>query len=109
MKSDPENPMNNNTLKGAPMQAQLGAVMEYLASIVAGNETDLSVLLARSSDVIDNVKDRAMLSKTAKALGSLLPKMKATAGESTVRETTEEYTAKIATVLEGYNINKLFS
>ena len=109
IKSDPENPMNNTTLKGAPMQAQLGAVMEYLASVVAGSETDLSVLLARSSDVIDNVKDRAILTKTAKALASLLSKLKAQAGENEVREATQEYTAKIATVLEGYDINKLFS
>ncbi len=109
IKSDPENPMNNQTLRGAPMQAQLGAIMEYLATIVSGKETDLSVLLARSSDVVDNCKDRAILSKTAKALASLLPKMRVKAGESSMREATEEYTAKLQRMFENYDINKLFA
>lgn len=109
LKSDPENPMNNDMLKGAPMQSQLGAIMEYFATVLGGEETDLSVLLARSSDVIDNVKDRAMLSKTAKALAALLPKMKAQASEKAVREATHEYAAKIAAVLDSYDINKLFT
>jgi hypothetical protein len=109
IKSDPENPMNNDTLKGAPMQAQLGAVMEYLATIVSGDETDLSVLLARVSDLIDNVQDRAMLTKVARALASLLSKMKAQSSESAVRDATEQYASKIAESLRTYDIDSIFS
>lgn len=81
LSNDPENPMVNNTVKNAPMQAQLGAVMEYLATVMGGSENDMSVLLSRASDLIDHVDDKAMLSKTAKALVDLLPKLKTTMGE----------------------------
>lgn len=109
VKNDPENPLTNQTLKGAPIQAQLGAIMEYLATVLGGDETDLSVLLARASDLIDNVQDRAMLSKVAKGITSLMQKLHTKASEEVVREFTKVYEAKIASIFKNYDVNKLFS
>ena len=109
VKNDPENPLTNQTLKGAPIQAQLGAIMEYLATVLGGDETDLSVLLARASDLIDNVQDRAILSRVAKGITSLMQKLHTKASEEVVREFTKVYEAKIASIFKNYDVDKLFS
>lgn len=107
LSNDPENPMVNNTVKNAPMQAQLGAVMEYLATVLGGSENDLSVLLSRASDLIDNIEDRGMLVKVAKSLADLLPKLSSTKTES--NQGQEQPEAEISKVLETFDFDKLFS
>lgn len=107
LSSDPENPMINNTVKNAPIQSQLGAVMEYLATVLGGNENDMSVLLARASDLIDHIDDKVILSKTAKSLTDLLKKLKTPTSETA--HTKQKFQEDIVKTLREFDFNKLFS
>ena len=107
LSDDPENPMVNDTLKGAPKNSQLGAVMEYLTTVIGDNEKELSVLLSKSADLVDNVDDDAILASTAQALTTLLPKLKVASGEREVP--SDEYDTQIENVVESFDFKKLFT
>tara|TARA_R110000772_G_scaffold8919_2_gene29318 strand:- start:3855 stop:5216 length:1362 start_codon:yes stop_codon:yes gene_type:complete len=107
LSDDPENPMVNDTLKGAPKNSQLGAVMEYLTTVIGDNEKELSVLLSKSADLVDNVDDDAILASTAQALTALLPKLKVASGKRGVP--SDEYDTQIENVVESFDFNKLFT
>ena len=107
LSNDPENPMVNNTVKDAPNQAQLGAVMEYLATVMGGSENDMSVLLSKASDLIDHIDDKTMLSKTAKSLVDLVSKLKTSMGEENVEK--ENFEEEVEKVLQNFDFNNLFS
>ena len=107
LSDDPENPMVNDTLKGAPKNSQLGAVMEYLTTVIGDNEKELSVLLSKSADLVDNVDDDAILTSTAQALTTLLPKLKVASNEREVP--TDEYDTQIENVVESFDFKKLFT
>ena len=110
VKTDPENPMKSKIFPTMPITAQLGAVMEYVSRVVSGDKKhdELSVLLGRFADEVDNVKERAMLSKAVGAIKALMPKLTATAKEEThaERETVEDY---MEDKLSNYEFYKLFS
>ena len=99
--------MVNDTLKGAPKNSQLGAVMEYLTTVIGDNEKELSVLLSKSADLVDNVDDDAILTSTAQALTTLLPKLKVASNEREVP--TDEYDTQIENVVESFDFKKLFT
>ena len=107
LSDDPENPMVNDTLKGAPKNSQLGAVMEYLTTVIGANEKELSVLLSKSADLVDNVDDDAILTSTAQALTTLLSKLKVASNEREVP--TDEYDTQIENVVESFDFKKLFT
>jgi hypothetical protein len=112
MTSDPENPLVNNTVKGAAPQVQLGAIFEYLSGILDGgkDQDELSVLLARMNDLIDNVTDRAMLNKAAGAVRQMMPKFKTKTSETQqVRTNNEGWEQRIEEVFGSYDMNKLFN
>ncbi len=110
VKTDPENPMKSKIFQTMPITAQLGAVMEYISRVVSGDKKhdELSVLLGRFADEVDNVKERAMLSKAVGAIKALMPKLTATTKEDThvERETVEDY---MEDKLSNYEFDKLFS
>jgi len=110
VKSDPENPLVSKRLASAPMQAQIGAVMEYLSGAIDGgkDQDQLAVLLARFNDVVDNVKERAMLSKAVSAIKTLMPKLKAPASES-ASVASEDYEQTFESAFSKYDFDKLFS
>jgi len=110
VKSDPENPLVSKRLASAPMQAQIGAVMEYLSGAIDGgkDQDQLAVLLARFNDVVDNVKERAMLSKAVSAIKTLMPKLKAPASES-ASVSSEDYEQTFESAFNKYDFDKLFS
>ena len=110
VKSDPENPLVSKRLASAPMQAQIGAVMEYLSGAIDGgkDQDQLAVLLARFNDVVDNVKERAMLSKAVGAIKTLMPKLKAPASES-ASVASEDYEQTFESAFNKYDFDKLFS
>jgi len=110
VKSDPENPLVSKRLASAPMQAQIGAVMEYLSGAIDGgkDQDQLAVLLARFNDVVDNVKERAMLSKAVSAIKTLMPKLKAPASES-ASVASEDYEQTFESAFNKYDFDKLFS
>ena len=110
VKSDPENPLVSKRLASAPMQAQIGAVMEYLSGAIDGgkDQDQLAVLLARFNDVVDNVKERAMLSKAVSAIKTLMPKLKAPASES-ASVASEDYEQTFESAFDKYDFDKLFS
>lgn len=112
MASDPENPLVNNTVKGAAPQVQLGAIFEYLSGILDGgkDQDELSVLLARMNDLIDNVTDRAMLNTAAGAVRQMMPKFKTKTSETQqVRTNNEGWEQRIEEVFGSYDMNKLFN
>jgi hypothetical protein len=110
VKNDPENPLVSKRLASAPMQAQIGAVMEYLSGAIDGgkDQDQLAVLLARFNDVVDNVKERAMLSKAVSAIKTLMPKLKSQAGE-TASVHSEDHTNTFESAFDKYDFDKLFS
>ena len=110
VKSDPENPLVSKRLASAPMNVQIGAVMEYLSGAIDGgkDQDQLAVLLARFNDVVDNVKERAMLSKAVSAIKTLMPKLKAPASESS-SAASEDYEQTFESAFNKYDFDKLFS
>ena len=110
VKSDPENPLVSKRLASAPMNVQIGAVMEYLSGAIDGgkDQDQLAVLLARFNDVVDNVKERAMLSKAVGAIKTLMPKLKAPASES-ASVASENYEQTFESAFDKYDFDKLFS
>jgi len=110
VKSDPENPLVSKRLASAPMNVQIGAVMEYLSGAIDGgkDQDQLAVLLARFNDVVDNVKERAMLSKAVGAIKTLMPKLKAPASES-ASVASEDYEQTFESAFNKYDFDKLFS
>jgi hypothetical protein len=112
IKNDPENPLVNNTVKNAAPQVQLGAIFEYLSGIIDGgkDQDQLSVLLARMNDLVDNVKDRAMLNTAANAIRQMMPKFTTKASEDVrVSDDTNAWQHRIEEVFGSYDINKLFN
>ena len=105
---DPENPMNH-TFEDSSARAQLGAVMEYISSVLDESEGDLSNLLAEASKLVDSVNDDAMLGKSARAITSLMPKLQPTVSETKVHAESNEWEQQINSVFESYDVNKLFS
>jgi len=109
VKNDPENPLVNKKLANTPMQTQLGAVASYLSGVIDGgkDQDELSVLLARFDDVVDNVKERAMLSQVVKAIKSLMPKLKSSTTETDdVR--SKDYEQTFENTFNKYEFDKLF-
>ena len=104
----PENPMNH-TFEDSSARAQLGAVMEYISSVLDESEGDLSNLLAEASKLVDSVNDDAMLGKSARAITSLMPKLQPTVSETKVHAESNEWEQQINSVFESYDVNKLFS
>jgi len=91
------------------MQAQMGAVMEYLSGAIDGgkDQDQLSVLLARFNDVVDNVKDGAMLKQAVNAIKTLMPKLSAKASESV--KSSVDYEATFENKFNKYEFDELFS
>jgi len=110
VKSDPENPLVSKKLANMPINTQLGAVASYLSGAIDGgkDQDQLSVLLARFDDVVDNVKDGAMLKKAISAIKTLMPKLTAKASESTGVASDEYYKQTFESVFNKYEFNKLF-
>jgi|TARA_R110000868_G_scaffold14088_10_gene65909 hypothetical protein len=112
IKNDPENPLVNNTVKNAAPQVQLGAIFEYFSSVIDGgkDQDQLSVLLARMNDLVDNVKDRAMLNTAANAIRQMMPKFTTKASEeTTVISNRNPWEQRIEEMFGSYDINKLFN
>ena len=109
VKNDPENPLVNKKLANTPMQTQLGAVASYLSGVIDGgkDQDELSVLLARFDDVVDNVKERAMLSQVVKAIKSLMPKLRSSTTE-TDKVRSEDYGQTFENAFKKYEFDKLF-
>lgn len=108
--SDPENPFNNDVLTGAPVQAQIGAIVEYMSSIMGDNESELSLLLSRVSDMVNNLEDEDKLNNLVHALISLVPKMKPGEAQSPRQEDiATESTLRLKKALSGYNVGRIFS
>ena len=109
VKSDPENPLINKKLAGSPMQTQLGAVASYLSGAIDGgkDQDQLSVLLARFDDVVDKIKDGAMLKKAVSAIKTLMPKLTTKASEAT-GVNSEDYEQTFENAFAKYNFDKLF-
>lgn len=110
VKSDPENPLVSKKLANMPINTQLGAVASYLSGAIDGgkDQDQLSVLLARFDDVVDNVKDGAMLKKAISAIKTLMPKLTAKASESK-GVASDNYEQTFEGVFKKYDFNKLFS
>jgi hypothetical protein len=104
---DPENPMNH-TFENSSARAQLGAVMEYIASVLDESESTMSNLLAEASKMVDSINDDAILGKSARALATLMPKLKPTVSETKVHAEENQWEQDINKVLESYDITKLF-
>jgi len=104
---DPENPMNH-TFENSSARAQLGAVMEYIANVLDESESTMSNCLAEASKLVDSINDDAILGKSAKALASLMPKLQPAHNETPVHAENNQWEKDINTVLESYDINKLF-
>jgi len=109
VKSDPENPMVSKNVQGAPIQTQIGAVMEYLSTVIDGgkDQDQLAVLLARFNDVVDNVKDGAMLKQAVNAIKTLMPKLSAKASENVMQ--AQDYEQTFESAFDKYEFDKLFS
>ena len=109
VKSDPENPLVSKRIANLPMNVQIGAVMEYLSGAIDGgkDQDQLSVLLARFNDVVDNVKERAMLSKAVSAIKTLMPKLKTQTGE-TKNVQSEQVEDTFENTFDKYDFDKLF-
>ena len=109
VKSDPENPLVSKKLANMPINTQLGAVASYLSGAIDGgkDQDQLSVLLARFDDVVDNVKDGAMLKKAISAIKTLMPKLTAKASESK-GVASDNYEQTFEGVFNKYDFNKLF-
>ena len=109
VKSDTENPLINKKLAGSPMQTQLGAVASYLSGAIDGgkDQDQLSVLLARFDDVVDKIKDGAMLKKAVSAIKTLMPKLTTTASEAT-GVNSEDYEQTFENAFAKYDFDKLF-
>lgn len=109
VKSDPENPLINKKLAGSPMQTQLGAVASYLSGAIDGgkDQDQLSVLLARFDDVVDKIKDGAMLKKAVSAIKTLMPKLTTTASEAKGVH-SEDYKQTFENTFAKYDFDKLF-
>ena len=110
IKNDPENPMVSKRLVGDPIQQQLGAIAQYLSGVIDGgkDQDQLSVLLARFNDEVDNIKDGAMLKQAISAIKTLMPKLKTSASETT-RVPSENYEQTFEGAFTKYDFDKLFS
>ena len=91
------------------MQTQLGAVASYLSGAIDGgkDQDQLSVLLARFDDVVDKIKDGAMLKKAVSAIKTLMPKLTTTASEAT-GVNSEDYEQTFENAFAKYDFDKLF-
>ena len=109
IKNDPENPLVNKKLANGPLQTQLGAVASYLSGVIDGgkDQDELSVLLARFDDVVDNVKERAMLSQVVRAIKSLMPKLR-TGTTETDNVRSKDYEQTFENAFNKYEFDKLF-
>ena len=109
IKNDPENPLVNKKLANGPLQTQLGAVASYLSGVIDGgkDQDELSVLLARFDDVVDNVKERAMLSQVVRAIKSLMPKLR-TGTPETDNVRSKDYEQTFENAFDKYEFDKLF-
>ena len=109
VKSDPENPLINKSVAGDPMNVQIGAVMEYLSTAIDGgkDQDQLAVLLARFNDLVDNVKDGAMLRKAVGAIKTLMPKL-TTAKNETASVQNEQEIDTFESTFKKYDFDKLF-
>jgi len=109
--SDPENPFNNDTLTGAPIQAQIGAIVEYMSLILHDRETDMTILLSRVSDMVNNLEDEDKLNNLVNALIELVPKMKPVGDVAPQRNPnmSTESNLRLKKVLEGYTLGRIFS
>ena len=109
VKSDPENPLINKSVVGKPMNVQIGAFMEYLSTAIDGgkDQDQLAVLLARFNDVVDNVKDGAMLKRAVGAMKTLMPKL-TTAKSETASVQNEQEIETFESTFEKYDFDKLF-
>lgn len=105
--NDPENPTTNQTLTGAPMSAQLGAMMEYLSTILDSSESDLVIMLEKGSDLIDHIDEDRMMAMVAKSLTDLLKKLKTPTSETA--QTKQKFQEDIVKTLREFDFNKLFS
>lgn len=109
VKSDPENPLINKSVVGKPMNVQIGAFMEYLSTAIDGgkDQDQLAVLLARFNDVVDNVKDGAMLKRAVGAMKTLMPKL-ITAKSEAASVQNEQEIETFESTFEKYDFDKLF-
>jgi hypothetical protein len=109
VKSDPENPLINKSVVGKPMNVQIGAFMEYLSTAIDGgkDQDQLAVLLARFNDVVDNVKDGAMLKRAVGAMKTLMPKL-TTAKSEAASVQNEQEIETFESTFEKYDFDKLF-
>ena len=108
VKSDPENPLINKSVVGKPMNVQIGAFMEYLSTAIDGgkDQDQLAVLLARFNDVVDNVKDGAMLKRAVGAMKTLMPKL-TTAKSEAASVQNEQEIETFESTFEKYDFDKL--
>ena len=108
VRSDPENPMANSSMKDKSLNVQLGAAASYLAGVIDGgkDQDQLAVLLSRFDDEVDNIKDGAMLKKAVLAIKTLVSKTKQPASETRVPSEPIENTFEHA--FEKYDFNKIF-
>ena len=105
---DPDNPMNH-TFEDGSARAQLGAVMEYISSVLEQSESTLSGILSEASKLVDSIQDDAMLGKSARAIASLMPKLKETVAQTEVQEEKDDWETHIESAFDGYDVNKIFT
>lgn len=103
--SDPENPMR---LKTESVKSQLGAVMEYIASVLDESETELSSNLQNASKLVDSIQDDAILGKSAHAIVSLMPKLNVIE-KTKVQVETVDWDKEFSDMFEEYDVTKLFN
>lgn len=103
--SDPENPMR---LKTESVKSQLGAVMEYIASVLDESETELSSNLQNASKLVDSIQDDAILGKSAHAIASLMPKLNVIE-KTKVQVETVDWDKEFSDMFEEYDVTKLFN
>ena len=115
VKSDPENPMNMSSYSNMPTESKIQSVLSYLGLSIASSkkQDELSVLLQRLSDdsvvgtlSVDKPQERVMLKQAVDLINKLMPKLTATAKESThVKPSIEQY---MENKLSDYEFDKLF-
>lgn len=112
MASDPENPLVNDVVKGAPIQAQLGAIFEYLSGVVDGSkdQDQLSVLLARMNDLIDNITDKSQINRAMAVIKEFFQKSKIKKSESFSKDLSDnKIEESLKKVISTYDFENLFS
>jgi hypothetical protein len=107
IKNDPENPMRFKTESISPVQT-IGSLVNYCSSVLHESEKELAGLLEATSKIVDNINNDAMLSKSARALASLMPKLQTVTSESSKGDVNEIYTESVYAAINKYDISKLF-